>query len=411
MIKYKKGGSMEELNKLLDKLKFSHEFFDNGKLVQIKCNKDKTKFEFIIEVNTLTYKKYTEFLKRLKKYYERYTVSANFIINSSDITKVFNELYNEYLKEETLKQYKENKVIIENNNVTIEVANEFEKKVLKNILNEIKSNLNEMGYLITVDVIINEELSKQINNEIKNELKIDTRNLNQVVEQKEEVRVSKYPQRIARDKTLVVDEVDGVIKGRVIEALPILMKEIEEGNDITVEAKIFSTELIQTKTDLKIITIKMTDETDSLYGKMFIYDEDDANKIMKAIKNGVWYKIRGQVKYDEYAKELSMMIRDINLSDKVDETKKDDASIKRVELHAHTMMSQMDGIIDEVKLVKTAIKYGHKAVAITDHDSCQSFPHVYSEITKYNKTLIYYSLKMDISWNLLHHIDPVKYTN
>ena len=385
---YKGSGNMNDLQKLLEKLKFSNEFFDNGKLLQIKCNKDKTKFEFILEVDTLTYKKYTEFIKRLKKYYERYSVNAHFIINSLDITNVFNELYNEYLKEEMLKQYKENKLTINENNVSVEVANDFEKGVLLKVLNEIKDKLNQMGYLINVDVTINENLSKQISEEIKRELFIENKKIEVDPIPTEEVKQSKYPQRIARDKTLVVDEVDGVIKGRLIEALPITMDKIVEGNDITVEGKIFSTELIQTKTDLKIITIKMTDETDSLYGKMFLYDDEDVSRVMKSIKNGVWYKLRGQVKYDEYAKELSMMVRDINLSDRKDEVKTDNAKIKRVELHAHTMMSQMDGIIDEVKLVKTAIKYGHKALAITDHDSCQSFPHVYSEITKYNKSLV-----------------------
>ena len=66
---------------------------------------------------------------------------------------------------------------------------------------------------------------------------------------------------------------------------------------------------------------------------------------------------------------------------------KDTALIKRVELHAHSKMSQMDGVSDEVALVKTAIAFGHSGIAITDHDGCQSFPHVYGEIGKYNKGL------------------------
>ena len=60
---------MEEMQKLLEKLKFSPSYLDGGKLLQIRCNKEKTNFEFVIEVNTITVKKYNEFIKRLKGYY------------------------------------------------------------------------------------------------------------------------------------------------------------------------------------------------------------------------------------------------------------------------------------------------------------------------------------------------------
>ena len=64
----------------------------------------------------------------------------------------------------------------------------------------------------------------------------------------------------------------------------------------------------------------------------------------------------------------------------------DEASEKRVELHAHTMMSQMDGVCDEVALVNQAIAWGHAGVAITDHDCCQAFSHVFDTVTKHNKS-------------------------
>ena len=51
-------------------------------------------------------------------------------------------------------------------------------------------------------------------------------------------------------------------------------------------------------------------------------------------------------------------------------------------------MSQMDGVIDEIKLVKQAIKWGHRGIAITDHDGCQAFPHVFNEVTSHNKKIL-----------------------
>ena len=379
---------MEEMQKLLTKLKFSQTYFDNGKLVQIKCNKEKTSFEFFIEVDSITYKKYIEFIKRLKGYYPLYNIKVNINIINKDINNIFFELYNEYLKNITLNQYKDYKVEIKDDNICIECANDFEKNTLENIIKEIKDKISILGYNIKPNVTVNKDLQNKIEAQIQSDLYIDYSRYNEPVEMvKEEQTFNKYPRREPRDKTLVVDEVDGVIKGRKIEGDITLLKDIKETDRAIIEVKIFSTEVITTKTELKIITLKMTDNTDSIYGKIFVRDEDDLNSILKAINNKSWYKITGQVKYDEYAKELSILIRDINLSDKTDTSKKDTASEKRIELHAHTMMSQMDGVIDEVTLVKTAMKYGHRALAITDHDSCQAFPHVYSEICKYNSNL------------------------
>ena len=63
------------------------------------------------------------------------------------------------------------------------------------------------------------------------------------------------------------------------------------------------------------------------------------------------------------------------------------SEVKRVELHAHSKMSQMDGVADETDLVSTAMKFGMKAVAITDHNGVQGFPHVFNMVTSHNKKL------------------------
>ena len=67
-----------------------------------------------------------------------------------------------------------------------------------------------------------------------------------------------------------------------------------------------------------------------------------------------------------------------------DESVVDNAEVKRVELHTHTMMSAMDGVIDAKKLVKFAHGLGHKAVAVTDHDCLQSYPELYHAVCDIN---------------------------
>ena len=160
-----------------------------------------------------------------------------------------------------------------------------------------------------------------------------------------------------------------------------------EDNDVTVEGYIFGTEYFESnKSNFKIITLKITDETDSIACKVFCNEDEEYARLCKALKVGTWLKIRGYTKIDTFAKdELVLNARDIMPVEHEEEEITDDAEEKRVELHAHTMMSQMDGVADEVKLVKQAMKWGHKAIAITDHNGCQAFPHVYNLVRDYNK--------------------------
>lgn len=166
----------------------------------------------------------------------------------------------------------------------------------------------------------------------------------------------------------------------------------QEENNVTVEAFVFDSEFNQLKTkdgrDIFLITLKISDNTSSILAKFFAKDEDDFQAKSKDFKNGEWFTFKGQVREDSYAKDLVFNFRSYEKLENVPNYKRtDNAFEKRVELHAHTMMSQMDSVCDEVKLVKQAMEWGHKGIAITDHDCCQSFPHVFSEVTSFNKNL------------------------
>ena len=171
---------------------------------------------------------------------------------------------------------------------------------------------------------------------------------------------------------------------------------VGENNDIVIEAKVFGIEeFVPASKAFKILTLKVTDNTDSIICKTFIRDDDIYDSVVKKTKPGKWIKLRGNTKYDEYSNnELVLNVYDIYESDRKDKKMVDDASVKRVELHTHTMMSQMDGVskIDLDKhtceIVSNAIDMGYKAVAITDHSGCQAFPIVFELVTGYNKGLI-----------------------
>ena len=107
---------------------------------------------------------------------------------------------------------------------------------------------------------------------------------------------------------------------------------------------------------------------------MFVRDNEEYKRLCKELKAGSWFKIRGYTKEDQFAKELVLNARDIIKIEKEQEVVMDKAEKKRVELHCHTKMSQMDGVVDDETLLKQAIKWGHKAIAITDHNGGSSLP-------------------------------------
>ena len=157
-------------------------------------------------------------------------------------------------------------------------------------------------------------------------------------------------------------------------------------NSVILETEIFGVDLFESnKTNFKIITLKLTDKTDSILAKLFTKNTDEYNAYAKEFKEGKWIKIEGQVKYDEYAKDLVLNIRSAKSIPSKNVELKDDALVKRVELHTHTMMSQMDGLLDVNKYLDNLHKMGYRSVAITDHNSVQAFPDAFHKVCAFNK--------------------------
>ena len=161
-----------------------------------------------------------------------------------------------------------------------------------------------------------------------------------------------------------------------------------EVDNINIIGMVFGSEFFESKSGYKIITLKVTDYTDSIFVKMFTKDDKEYELIKGLIKENKWYNFYGKVEMDKYANELVFITKYKDVTEtegKTLEVVSDNYEEKRIELHTHTMMSQMDGVADCKKLLKQAIAFGHKAIAITDHNGCQSFPDAYHFVTDYNK--------------------------
>lgn len=167
------------------------------------------------------------------------------------------------------------------------------------------------------------------------------------------------------------------IYGRQLSEKPKPMKEIStEDGFITVWGDVLKVEARDTKRGIsKIFDFDISDYTSSLPIKMF-EDKNVINPLMEKIKPGVTLVVSGTYKFDNFANQYILRPTSISSITKVE--KMDTAEEKRVELHLHTSFSEMDGISSPKSLVNRAIKWGHKAIAVTDHGVVQALPEAYS---------------------------------
>ena len=138
---------------------------------------------------------------------------------------------------------------------------------------------------------------------------------------------------------------------------------------VNIKGKIVNVDKRELKNGSFLISLIITDSTDSIMCKYFCPNGFDD----EGIENGNYIQIAGNVEYDDYEKELIVKILDLQLT--TEEIKRmDNAKEKRVELHLHTGMSSMDGINSFKEYAKKARQWGHKAIAITDHGVVQGYP-------------------------------------
>lgn len=171
------------------------------------------------------------------------------------------------------------------------------------------------------------------------------------------------------------------------EITPMIEVETEE-NRLVFEGLVFAVEQKVTRTGRVLILFKMTDYTSSFVLQKWVKNEEEAKKF-DMIKKNSWLRVRGNVEMNNFTRDLTMNIQDIQ--EVVHYERKDlmPEGEKRVEFHAHTNMSMMDALPEVEELVATAAKWGHKALAITDHGNVQSFPHGYKAAKKAGIQLIY----------------------
>ncbi|HWQ79202.1 MAG TPA: PolC-type DNA polymerase III [Anaerovoracaceae bacterium] len=170
------------------------------------------------------------------------------------------------------------------------------------------------------------------------------------------------------------------IMGKAIVETPVPIESLTaDSGQVAIEGMLFRKEARTIKNNKKLVTLLVTDKITSICVKIFA-SEEKWNEIDENLKPGDWVKIRGNAEFDTFENLLVLMGKDIEKTEK--EGRRDNSEKKRVELHAHTKMSAMDGLNEISELIRTAARWGQKAVAITDHGVVQAFPDAEKTVKK-----------------------------
>ena len=202
-------------------------------------------------------------------------------------------------------------------------------------------------------------------------------------------------------------EVSETTIGAPITAIPMNCKDVDdEMSRCVLEGYIFATDVRDIRGgEMSLIVAKFTDYTDSMYLKMFAKSEQTKKMVPKVLAKGNWVRVSGRIQFDTFSQELCMMVNAATVIESKKEARQDLAPEKRVELHVHTKMSAMDGVTDIATYIQQAAKWGHKAIALTDHGVVQGIPDAYYAAKK-NDIKIIYGLegnlvedRMRLGWN------------
>lgn len=184
------------------------------------------------------------------------------------------------------------------------------------------------------------------------------------------------------------------IKGRV-EAMQGIN---QESGKIVVKGEVFGTEHRRIeKHDAWVLSFCISDNTNSLkvskfmskrpYGNNGKEQVEDPEALCSKIKNGMYLTVKGNIGYNRYDGDIVLEPTDINVAEKA--LRQDYAGEKRVELHLHTRFSALDALPEPKEAVALAARFGHPAVAITDHGVAQAFPDAWSAGKRHGIKVIY----------------------
>ncbi|MCH3922604.1 PolC-type DNA polymerase III [Limosilactobacillus sp.] len=280
---------------------------------------------------------------------------------------------------------------VKDGRVTLVVENEVVKDLLvQKLLSRVEQRYQELGFpKFRIHPFVDESASQAM---IK-ELKAKHEAADAALAAKAMAQIKKNSAKAkSRAKHDAPAPADGPAQlGRVInDQQPVVqMKDIQgEERNVVVEGYVFNSEVRELRSGRQLLTFEITDYTSSFAVKKFSRNADDEAQFAN-IKAGMWLKVRGPVQEDTWMHDLVINAYDINQIQHAQRQDKAPADDKRIELHAHTEMSQMDATNSITELAQRAHEWGQPAIAVTDHGNVQAFPEAFKASKKFNLKMIY----------------------
>ena len=408
------GLNQEELfTKLLEQLNWtemnSDPAFAGARIEKIEVHQQRQEWIFNLQFNQiLPFDTFTEFFARLKAAFQEI---AHVAVKINAIDSAFNQ--------STLQQYWQWAVM--NSGVTSPLLRELcggdkfpvltdsrveftaENDVVKNFLTNqalgpIEEAYQSAGFpVFSVHTIVDESASQQnIAALQKKREDQDAMFAKKASEERKLTENDKKPIRSMGGKLTIGRKIDPKIPVTQMGMIT------DEENSVVVSGYVFDKEIRSLRSGRKLLMLKVTDYTSSFQVKKFSGKDDEA--LFDEVNVGDWVKVRGNVAEDNYSHELTLNANDINGVSHA--KRKDTADQKRVELHLHTQMSQMDATNNIADFVKQAKDWGHSAIAITDHSGVQGFPDAFHAGEKNDVKMIY-----GVEANLVDDGVPIGYND
>ena len=282
-------------------------------------------------------------------------------------------------------EVEDNKVIVDLKTKSADFLHSYE---IDKEIEQVVNNLYGVKCKVIYKENVTEETIKKQEEYLENLQKEACQDLINEISMQEEMVVENVPDPEEEEQ----EEKTPLIFGRTDKIKEQIVKIEDLTSDygrVAIEGKVISTDVRELKNGKTLAMFNIYDGTSTITCKSFV-EAEKAPTVLQRLKEAKRLKISGNAQYDNFAKELGVIANIIiEMPDIEVIRRKDNAKEKRVELHLHTQMSQMDGVSSATDLIKRASNWGMKSIAITDHGVVQAFPEAKKAADKYGIKVVY----------------------
>jgi len=380
------------LKKMSEAYEFSKDILDKYVNTSVSANKTTETYNFVTTFKaTLDAKDIIDFYSKAEEYLDKnlgakYNLLINYIEQANydnlDMISYYNDVLNDLCKTKTrLLVLKGLNVEFSDNKYYINVPDSFVNFNL--YTREIEKRFSILGMPITIEI---KSFAENVKSEKEVEVVLEDDYGVKTVKLSEEDMPHPKPQAQSNNPYRRKEK---EYSSKVVEPISIIPSDMLglsdyentkgplafriRGEVLKIDSKTTETKKYKSG-KLTIFNITVTDNTDTISSVKYIFDDKELEE-MKEIKVSDWVEIDGTAFYSSYDKDVVLRARTIEKIEKPKvKGRMDEAEEKRVELHVHSKMSQMDAVGEIDDYVATAQKWGHKAIALTDHDGVYGFP-------------------------------------